>query len=97
MQTPESQVPEWDSQDAQILRIFLESDAGKKALSIVSDLCPPLLDGGDVNKTLVRSGEVKGWGSALTSLVELVNRKPESQLPPTNYPDLDDDSKWGDK
>lgn len=91
----ELQVPEWDSQDAKILRTFLETTVAKKAFAIVSELAPPLLDGADVNKTLLRSGEVKGWQSALVALVELVNHKPEPPAePPSSYQDLDDESKW---
>lgn len=91
----ELQVPDWDSQDAKILRTFLETDVAKKAFAIVSELAPPLLSGADVNQTLVRSGEVKGWQSALVSLVELVNHKPEPPAAPqSSYQDLDDETKW---
>lgn len=86
----------WDSNDASLLKAFLNTDVAKKAFAIVMDSCPVLLDGGDVNKTLVRSGEVKGFSLALNTLFELVVKKPEITQSPTAYPDLDDESKWRD-
>lgn len=86
--------PDWTGDDAKVLRTFLETDSAKKAFSIISDLCPPLLDGADVNKALTRAGEVKGWQAALVALVDLVSHKPETEDAPTNYPDPDDESKW---
>lgn len=89
--------PEWDSNDAKALKDFFASDIGRKVLTFLSDAMPLLLDGGDVNKTLVRSGEVKGFSLAVDTLLSLTTHKP-SPLPKTQtYPDLDDDSAWEDQ
>lgn len=96
MNLPSNELPVWDSTDASLLKAFLNSDVAKKAFAIVMELCPPLLDGGDVNKTLVRSGEVKGFSLALNSLFELVIKQPEPVSTPIAYPDIDDDSQWED-
>lgn len=84
---------EWDSTHRQELQVFLQSATGKLAVEWMMYLAPSLLDGADVNKTLVASGEVKGYGSALQTLFGLLIEKPkDEEKKPTNYPDLDDDS-----
>lgn len=88
------QFPEWDSADAVALKEFLASDVAAKAFAVVSDLCPSLLDGADVNKTLVRSGEVKGYAAALSNLFDLVTKKPETSPVSEAYPDLDNEALW---
>jgi len=85
---------EWDSTDAANLKAFLSTETAEKAFAIVADMAPSLLDGGDVNKTLVRSGEVKGYAAAISNLFELVTKKPESQPVSETYPDLDNDALW---
>ena len=86
----------WDSQNAHELRDFLESKTGILALQWTAYRGPELLDGADVNKTLVASGEVKGYSSAIENLFSLTKIQPEEVKPPETYPNLDDDSKWGD-
>lgn len=89
--------PDWNSDHAKLLRDFLESEAGQLALAWVSHNAPTLLDGSDVHKTLVASGEVKGYGRALAELVSLTYEKPKVEQEPTpNFPDLDDDAQWVD-
>jgi len=86
---------DWTSSDALRLREFLESSTGQRAVAHVVDDAPTLLDGSDVNKTLVASGEVKGFNKALTALFRLTVEKPEpAAKPKDNYPDVDDDSAW---
>lgn len=92
---PPAKAPqEWSSEHAQALKAALESDAVKLALEWVAFHAPKLLDGSDVNKTLVASGEVKGYSNALMELFSLTVEQPAEVKPPTNYPDLDDDSQW---
>jgi hypothetical protein len=90
----ETPLGEWESDDAIALRSFILSDTGRKAFQRVSEACPELLDGSDVNTTLVRSGEVKGFTSALEILFSLVHIKPADETVPPNYPDLDNDAAW---
>jgi len=89
------QLPEWSSDDAALLKSFFESSTGKKTLEILSYSAPSLMDGSDVNATLVRSGRVGGYGEAITNLLALRNsRPPETTGAPETYPSLDDDSQW---
>jgi len=88
--------PKWTSEEAKILRDFLTSEVGGKMLTLVELRTPVLLDGGDVNKSLVRSGEHKGYEDALTFLTSLVHTEPEQPVAEEAYPSLDDDSKWPD-
>lgn len=84
----------WTSVEAKLLRDFLDSDAGKLALDWVIFQAPELLDGSDRGKTLVASGEVKGYQGALTNLYSLTVEQPAEAKVPENYPDLDSDSAW---
>lgn len=86
----------WESSDAVALREFFESKSGQRALLHVSSQIPSLLDGSDVNKTLVASGVVKGWNNALTALLNLTIEQPAPVKVPETYPSLDDDSAWED-
>ena len=88
---------DWTSSDAVRLREFLESSTGQRAIAHVTDDAPVLLDGSDVNKTLVASGEVKGFNKALRSLFLLTIEKPPAPAERKDpYPDIDDDKHWDD-
>lgn len=93
MNIPQPQ-KDWTSEDALTLRLFLESDVGRRAMAHVSEQCPALLDGSHMNKTLVRSGEVKGFSAAIEALFQLVVRQPEKQTSSETYPDLDNEAAW---
>lgn len=90
--------PEWSVDDALNLRNFLDSTSGRRSIEWLRFLSPQLLDGSDVNRTLVASGEVKGYNSALDLLFMLTRENPsEKPEEPEAYPSLDDDSKWDGK
>jgi|SRR6185436_13996848 len=89
----------WDSADAENLQNFLATPAGEKVLHILHNEIPGLLDGEHKNKTLVRSGEVKGAQAIFDLLVSLTveppaNFRPNLQTQNETYPDLDNESKW---
>lgn len=87
----------WESPDAVALSEFLRSQTGTRLLHHLSLEMPSLLDGSDVNKTLVASGEVKGFQKALDTLLTLtVERPPETPVQSEMYPSLDDEEKWKD-
>lgn len=89
--------PEWTSDDALILKAFLESSSGAKLAQTLAFLAPPLLDGEHKNKTLVASGVVKGYAEAVETLFSLQTSRPAETEPKSEtYPSLDDDSKWTD-
>lgn len=89
------QTPKWDSADAAELRAVLQSELFQKALILISQLdAPSLLDGSDVNQTLVASGRVQGFSEAISALFRLTVEAPAEIKTPEAYPSLDDDSKW---
>lgn len=87
---------QWDSLNAGELLGFLNSNTGKLLFEWLAFYSPELLDGSDVNKTLVASGEVKGFNKAISTIFSLTKEQPtEAQSPrQETYPDLDDESKW---
>lgn len=94
---PQNISQDWSSDDAIALRTFLESVSGQRFLSHVAENCPELLGGGESNSVLIRSGEVKGYSNSLKNILSLTIEPPQSVIPvSSNYPDLDDESKWSD-
>jgi len=87
---------QWDSNNAANLATFLETPTGKLTLAWVQYWAPALTDGEHLNKTLVRSGEVKGYSAALENLITLTVEQPAEATQVDNYPSLDDHSKWDD-
>lgn len=86
---------EWSGEDASLLRVFLESDAGKRMLYHLTENQPELLDGSDNGRTLVASGRVGGYSLALKNLLSLTVEPPPS-VPEVrdDWPDLDDHESW---
>lgn len=94
---PQNIPQEWSSADAIALRTFLESVSGQRFLFHLAEDCPELLGSGDTNNVLIRSGEVKGYSKGLKNVLSLTIEPPQSVAPvSSNYPDLDDESKWDD-
>lgn len=84
----------WESDDAKRLSDFLESSTGRRAVEILAAMAPSLLDGRDVNMTLVASGSVKGYGEALRNLFSLTTVQPPQPQTPDTHPDLDNEDLW---
>ena len=91
---PTKSTPDWTVDDALVLRTFLESATGMRTLAWLDHWAPALLDGSHVNKTLVASGEVKGYTAAIKHIISLTRDNPIEKPRETEYPDPDDDSKW---
>jgi hypothetical protein len=89
-----NKTPQWTQDDATNLRVFLGSDTGVRTLAWLKYWAPHLLDGSHVNRTLVASGQVKGYSAVLENLDSLTKENPSDQPVPTEYPDIDDDTKW---
>lgn len=90
--------PEWNSDNAIVLKEFLSTPTGQRLQQVIAYQCPPFLDGADVNKTLVASGKRAGYEEGLALLQSLTTvqpEQPEERFSET-YPPLDDDSKWED-
>jgi len=86
----------WTSVEAKILRDFLNSDAGQLALEWVAYKAPELLNGEHKGKTLVASGEVKGYHGAMSTLWNLTVEQPTEAKTPEAYPSIDDESAWAE-
>ena len=93
------QHPAWDVDDALALRNFLSSTSGTRALAWLRLWAPVLLDGEHKNKTLVASGQVKGYNEAIDFLWSLTEENPIPEAPKdvSEYPDLEDDKQWTDE
>lgn len=85
----------WSSDNVFLWRQFLTTtETGQRLLTRLVDGMPPLLDGADVNKTLVRNGEVRGFGEAIRELTIMAYPPPEPAAKADPYPDPEDDSRW---
>lgn len=86
----------WTSTDAKAWREFLQNPTGQRLLAGIALEEPELLDGADVNKTLVRSGEVRHQKRLVSFFLQLTGGAIESApaAEPPAYPDLEDDSHW---
>lgn len=88
---------DWDlAEDRQLWHLFLETRTGKRLFPKVLETVPALLQAGDQNAILIRSGVVLGWQQAVRALLSLSVPEPEvpeTQLSPA-YPNLADDSQW---
>lgn len=91
--------PEWDEvEDRELLAQFLQTRTGQRLVPKVVESVPALLDGGNVNEILIRSGEVRGWQAALRTLLSLAVIEKQAPQEPVNpsYPAPDDDAAWND-
>lgn len=97
MFSPPNKDLQWTSDDAIALRAFLESQTGSRFLQQLAEAAPVLLDGADqVEKTLVRSGQVKGFSEAVTTIINLTVEAPKYVPEKSAYPDLDRDELWSE-
>lgn len=87
----------WSSEDESRWDSFLRTETGKRLIPKIAEQAPTLLDGGDVNKTLVRNGELRGFQESLRVLLSLSHAQPVGQSHvPSDYPDLENDAAWND-
>lgn len=84
---------EFTSDDAANWRAFLSTRTGQKLIPKIVDSVPGLLAGGELNAILIRSGEARGFSSAVQTLLLLANPEPERREQ-TSYARLDDDAAW---
>lgn len=87
----------WTTEDEVHWNAFLSTLSGQRLIPKLAESAPTLLDGGHANKTLVRNGELRGFQSAIRTLLDL-SHTPVTVIDPqtTTYPNLEDDSKWND-
>lgn len=88
---------EWTFVDEQRWAEFLSTETGKRVIPTLAERVPELLGGGEINAVLIRSGEVRGYQSALRTLLELAQSKESAKQDiSTTYPPLEDDTAWND-
>jgi hypothetical protein len=90
---------EWDLQeDREILAQFLRTRTGQRLLPKIFESGPVLLGSGDTNSILIRNGEVRGFGAAISVLLALsvVEAAPPEDKTNSAYPPLHDDEQWQD-
>ena len=88
---------DWTQVDAERLAAFLDSETGKRFIPKLVENAPPLFDGGDTNKILIRAGEVRGFQTLVREIISLAHPPPPTPSNPANhYPSLEDDSQWND-
>ena len=88
---------DWLPTDQERWANFLETETGKRLLPHLAESAPQLLSEGDINKILIRSGEVRGYQNVLRDLILAAH--PSAKIEPstaTEYPPLTDDKKWND-
>jgi hypothetical protein len=88
---------DWLPTDQERWSAFLETETGKRLLPTLAESAPQLEASGDVNKILIRSGEVRGFQMILRELVMMAHPSAKTvERISTEYPSLDDDAKWED-
>lgn len=87
---------DWAITDEQNWAAFLNSETGRRFLPRVLEAVPQLLEGGDTNAILIRTGVVRGFQLAIQELSRMAQHEAVTKLPEGNYPPLDKDSAWDD-
>jgi len=88
---------DWTQVDAEKLSAFLDTETGKRFIPKLVENAPPLFEGGDTNKILIRAGEVRGFQAVVREIISLAHPPPPSPSAPMNhYPALTDDAQWND-
>jgi hypothetical protein len=88
----------WTSVDAQDLKAFLQTSTGTKVLRALALEEPELLDKGDTNEILIRSGQTRQHKHITNFLFSLTGESFEHNSDDlqelNNYPSLEDDDQW---
>lgn len=84
----------WSSYDEFRWNSFLQTETGKRLIPKLAERLPALLDGGDVNRILIRTGETRGFQLSISVLLELTHAQPLPVKSEQAYPDLEDDTAW---
>jgi hypothetical protein len=87
---------DWIANDSENLAAFLNTETGKRLIPKLAEGIPTLLEGGDTNNILIRSGEVRAWNKTIETLLTLAHPEPPANPLSTEYPSLDDDQAWAD-
>ena len=91
-----TETSEWNSENIDVWRGFLATETGKRLLPKLIEFAPTLLNKGEINEILIRSGEVIGFSNAAKSLLLLAIHQPAPEKSADNHPALEDDAAWND-
>lgn len=88
----------WSSEDESNWNGFLQTNSGRRLLPKLVEGAPALFEAGDVNKILIRSGQLMGFQKAVSDLLALTHTQPVAPATAQSeaYPPLEDDAKWSD-
>lgn len=84
----------WTTIDSDNFAKFLDTETGRRLIPKLADAAPPLLDGGDVNRILIRTGELRGFQLSLKEILFLAHPPPPPPQREDNHPPLEDDKYW---
>lgn len=89
---------DWTSVDEENFGKFLDTETGRRLIPRLLEGVPQLSDGGDTNRLLIRSGEVRGWQACVRDLLMLSHAQPQQAGVAQNqaYPPLEQDEAWND-
>ena len=88
---------DWTSVDEENFSKFLESETGKRFLPKLLESTPSLFPEGEINKILIRMGEVRAYADIARTILALSHAAPkQEQETPSAYPPLEDDKHWDD-
>ena len=87
---------EFTSEDAQLWRAFLRTQAGQRLIPKLLESTPPALESGEANAIFIRSGKILGFQEAGRILLNLAFPTPDVKIPTGEYPALTDDEAWAD-
>lgn len=91
--------PDWDSNDAAVLREFLLTAVGRRVVeNLVASRPTFLSSSAHPHKSFACSREIHGYEQAVKKLLSLIEDQPLNapiaQHSSSIYPDLEDESKW---
>lgn len=87
---------DWLATDEQALAAFLDTPTGQRFIPKLLEEAPALLEGGEINEILIRSGKVLGYSEIARTILALAHPAPKTAGLSVNdtHPSLEDDSKW---
>jgi hypothetical protein len=87
---------DWAVNDEQNWASFLNTETGRRFLPRLLEGVPQLLDSGETNAILIRTGTVRGFQLAVQEMSRMAQTQPPVSTPEGNYPPLEKDSAWSD-
>lgn len=87
---------DWAINDEQNWASFLNSETGRRFLPRLLESVPALIEGGDTNAILIRTGVVRGFQLCVQELSRMSQTSKPVVLAEDTHPALEDDAAWAD-